>query len=276
MAFKYVILLVAAVGAASLQDRSRDQSQQQQRHPAGDPQDQRNDDSVGYDFSYSVHDPNTGDVKSQEESRRNGNVRGHYSWVDADGNRQIVVYQADDRNGFNSEHRQEPVARPRPASHVLVPAPLYTIDTVIAPVWTSQSRSDNSRSRSRNQDRNRNDRDRDQDRDQEERDQRNQQRDGQDSDRENQRNEQDNRGDDRDNREQRRDDQRRDEQQRREEQRRDDQRRDEQRRDEQRRDDQRRDDQRQRNRDERGRGRESHAQSEVRFQAADVAYQYSN
>lgn len=271
MAFKYVILLVAAVGAASLQDRSRDQSQQQQRQPASDSQDQRNDDSVGYDFSYSVHDPNTGDVKSQEESRRNGQVRGHYSWVDADGNRQIVEYQADDRNGFNSEHRREPAARPRPASAVLVPAPLYTIDTVIAPVWTSQSRSDNSRSRSR-QDRNRSDRDRDQDRDQEDRDQRNQQRDGLDSDRENQRNEQDNR-DDRDNRDSR--EQRRDEQ-RREDQRRDEQRRDEQRRDDQRRDDQRREEQRQRSRDERGRGRESHAQSEVRFQAADVAYQYSN
>lgn len=274
MAFKYVILLVAAVGAASLQDRNRDHpQQQQQRHPAADSQDQRNDDSIGYDFSYSVHDPNTGDVKSQEESRRNGNVRGQYSWVDADGIRQIVEYQADDRNGFNSEHRREPAVRPRPASHVLVPAPLYTIDTVIAPVWTSQSRSDNSRSRSR-QDRNRSGRDRDQDRDQEDRDQRNQQRDGQDSDRENQRNEQDNR-DDRDSREQRRDEQRRDEQ-RRDEQRRDDQRRDEQRRDDQRRDDQRRDDQRQRSRDERVRGRESHAQSEVRFQAADVAYQYSN
>lgn len=274
MAFKYVILLVAAVGAASLQDRSRDhsQQQQQQRHPAADSQDQRNDDSVGYDFSYSVHDPNTGDVKSQEESRRNGNVRGHYSWVDADGNRQIVEYQADDRNGFNSEHRSEPVVRPRPASHVLVPAPLYTIDTLIAPVWTSQSRSDNSRSRSR-QDRNRSDRNRDQDRDEEDqRDQRNQQRDGQDNERDNQRNEQDNRDDrdNRDNREQRRDEQRRDEQ------RRDEQRRDEQRRDEQRRDDQSRDEQRQRSRDGRGRGRESHAQSEVRFQAADVAYQYSN
>lgn len=266
MAFKYVILLVAAVGAASLQDRSRDhpqQQQQQQRHPAIDSQDQRSDDSVGYDFSYSVHDPNTGDVKSQEESRRNGNVRGRYSWVDADGNRQIVDYQADDRNGFNSEHRQEPAVRPRP-SHVLVPAPLYTIDTVIAPVWTSASRSDNSRSRSR-QDRNRSEQDRDQERDQDDREQRNQ-RDGQDNERENQRNEQDNR-DDRDNRDSH---DNRDSR----EQRRDDQRRDDQRRDDQRRDDQQQ--QRQRSRDERGRGRESHAQSEVRFQAADVAYQYSN
>ncbi|KAF7263773.1 hypothetical protein GWI33_001185, partial [Rhynchophorus ferrugineus] len=38
-----------------------------------------------YDFGYSVSDPHTGDVKSQQESRRGDVVKGSYSLVDADG-----------------------------------------------------------------------------------------------------------------------------------------------------------------------------------------------
>ncbi|XP_055550554.1 probable serine/threonine-protein kinase fhkB [Wyeomyia smithii] len=175
MAIKFLLLLVVTVGAANISDlpqqtqqqsqpensQNRDQSQlqqpsdrqqqqqQTQTRYASDSDDQRNEELVGYDFSYSVQDPITGDYKSQEESRRNGNVRGQYSWIDANGIRQIVEYRADDRNGFNSEHRREPAARPK-LSRVLkvIPAPLYTVDTVIAPVYTSASRTDHLRTRS--------------------------------------------------------------------------------------------------------------------------------
>lgn len=148
MQFKFLLFLVAAVGAASIHEHQSQSQQQQRQRQSTEVRDQSEDEPVGYDFSYSVQDPTTGDIKSQEESRRNGHVRGQYSWVDADGNRQIVKYQADDENGFQSEHRREPAPhRPR-VHHVLhvIPAPLYTIGTVLAPVHSSVSRVDHHRS----------------------------------------------------------------------------------------------------------------------------------
>ncbi|XP_049549054.1 uncharacterized protein LOC125960003 [Anopheles darlingi] len=173
MALKFTLFLVAAVSAASLQDyhqhqhnqqqqqQQQQQNQQQQRLHGLDLENRhqstesryetalqnRKEDQIGYDFSYSVHDPVTGDQKSQEESRRNGHVRGQYSWVDADGIRQIVDYRADDHTGFNAQQRTEPANRPRLNRILkLVPAqavtPLYTIDTIIAPAYTSVSRVD--------------------------------------------------------------------------------------------------------------------------------------
>ncbi|XP_055639601.1 uncharacterized protein LOC129777384 [Toxorhynchites rutilus septentrionalis] len=159
MSFKFLLLLVATAGAESVNDSQnestsqniREQIQQQiedlQQRYIIDTSDQRKVEPVGYEFAYSVSDPTTGDFKSQEESSRNGKVRGQFSWVDANGIRQIVNYRADDRNGFNSEHRREPAITSRltPVLH-LVPAPitpLYTIDTVIAPVYTSAARVEN-------------------------------------------------------------------------------------------------------------------------------------
>lgn len=40
---------------------------------------------ANYDFSYSVHDGHTGDVKEQQESRRGDAVQGSYSLVEPDG-----------------------------------------------------------------------------------------------------------------------------------------------------------------------------------------------
>lgn len=57
---------------------------------------------ANYDFSYSVHDGHTGDVKQQEESRRGDQVQGSYSLVEPDGNKRVVHYTADDHNGFNA------------------------------------------------------------------------------------------------------------------------------------------------------------------------------
>lgn len=286
MAYKFLLFLVAAVGAASLQDQHQTQSQQnreqsqlqqsvewqlhQQQRYAANAQDQRGDDSVGYDFAYSVQDPITGDYKSQEESRRNGKVRGQFSWVDADGVRQIVDYRADDRNGFNSEHRREPATRPR-LNRVLQVVPgssLYTIDTVIAPVYTSASRYDHSYSRHQSNRDDRDDRDHQHDErhDREDRDGR-ENRDDRDhrDDREN-REEHDSRDerDNRDNRDHRDNRDRQTEQDRRDDRNQRDGR-------------DGRDGRENQNRSREGRrGREGHAQSEVRFQDPTVAYQYSN
>lgn len=254
MAFKFLLFLVAAVGAASIHERQSQSQQQQRQRQSSDVLDQNEDGPVGYDFSYSVQDPTTGDIKSQEESRRNGNVRGQYSWVDADGNRQIVEYQADDHNGFQSEHRREPaILRPRP-HHVLqvIPAPLYTIDTVLAPVHSSVTRVDHHR---RQQQDNRDDRRDDRD-NRDERDDRNN-RDG--------RNDSDNRDnqDGRDDRDSRNGRDNRDE-------------RDSRNRNEERDNHEGQNRNRERQRDEARRGREGHVQSEVRFQDPVVSYQYSS
>ncbi|XP_050349668.1 uncharacterized protein LOC126773069 [Nymphalis io] len=55
-----------------------------------------------YSFSYGVHDKHTGDTKSAHEIRDGGNVRGYYSFVDADGKQRTVHYTADDKLGFRA------------------------------------------------------------------------------------------------------------------------------------------------------------------------------
>ncbi|XP_041977431.1 uncharacterized protein LOC121731830 [Aricia agestis] len=53
-----------------------------------------------YSFSYDVNDVQTGDVKSQHESRRGDIVIGQYSLVQPDGVRRTVDYSANDHTGF--------------------------------------------------------------------------------------------------------------------------------------------------------------------------------
>ncbi|CAB3244744.1 unnamed protein product [Arctia plantaginis] len=60
-----------------------------------------------YDFSYSVHDSQSGDVKQQQESRDGDSVRGSYSLVQPDGVHRIVEYTADEHQGFNAIVRYE-------------------------------------------------------------------------------------------------------------------------------------------------------------------------
>ncbi|XP_065084381.1 cuticle protein-like [Ochlerotatus camptorhynchus] len=64
-----------------------------------------------YQFSYSVHDDTTGDIKSQQEERHGDNVVGQYTLVDADGYRRVVDYTADEHNGFNAVVRREPLTQ---------------------------------------------------------------------------------------------------------------------------------------------------------------------
>ncbi|XP_063219903.1 cuticle protein 19-like [Bacillus rossius redtenbacheri] len=55
-----------------------------------------------YEFKYGVHDPHTGDVKNQWESRDGDVVKGSYSLVEPDGSVRTVDYTADKHNGFNA------------------------------------------------------------------------------------------------------------------------------------------------------------------------------
>lgn len=70
-----------------------------------------------YDFSYSVHDTQTGDIKQQYETRDGDRVQGQYSLVDADGLHRIVDYTADDVNGFQATVRREPITKPLEPIH---------------------------------------------------------------------------------------------------------------------------------------------------------------
>ncbi|XP_057651049.1 cuticle protein 7-like [Diorhabda carinulata] len=63
-----------------------------------------------YDFSYAVEDHQTGDIKSQQETREGDVVKGSYSLVEADGSKRIVEYTADAHNGFNAVVHREPAA----------------------------------------------------------------------------------------------------------------------------------------------------------------------
>ncbi|XP_063219863.1 cuticle protein 19-like [Bacillus rossius redtenbacheri] len=55
-----------------------------------------------YKFDYAVHDPHTGDVKNQWETRDGDVVKGSYSLVEPDGSVRTVDYTADKHNGFNA------------------------------------------------------------------------------------------------------------------------------------------------------------------------------
>ncbi|CAI6344446.1 unnamed protein product [Macrosiphum euphorbiae] len=57
---------------------------------------------VHYSFHYDVHDPHTGDVKSQHETRTGDVVTGFYTLVEPDGTIRTVKYTADKHHGFNA------------------------------------------------------------------------------------------------------------------------------------------------------------------------------
>lgn len=80
-----------------------------------------------YDFEYGVHDPNTGDVKSQKESRHEDVVHGSYSLVEPDGTRRTVEYAADDHHGFRAVVHKEP-------AHVAVKTVAPIVAQYAAPV----------------------------------------------------------------------------------------------------------------------------------------------
>ncbi|XP_050084680.1 larval cuticle protein A2B-like [Anopheles aquasalis] len=90
---------------------------------------------ANYEFSYSVHDGHTGDIKSQHETRHGDEVHGQYSLLDSDGHQRIVDYHADHHSGFNAVVRREPtgvkIAQP---VHKVVAQPVHVSSYAHAPV----------------------------------------------------------------------------------------------------------------------------------------------
>jgi hypothetical protein len=104
-----------------------------------------------YNFEYSVNDPYTYDVKSQQEySDGNGYVKGSYSLVEPDGSTRTVEYTADDYNGFNAVVKKEggyaaPAYKPAysapsysaPAYKPAYSAPAYAAPAYPAPAYSA-------------------------------------------------------------------------------------------------------------------------------------------
>ncbi|XP_072937116.1 pupal cuticle protein Edg-84A-like [Epargyreus clarus] len=84
-------------------------------------------------FAYDVADPNTGDYKSQVETRSGGVVQGQYSLLESDGTKRTVDYAADDVNGFNAVVRKDPaVVAAAPAVVASAPAVVASAPAVVA------------------------------------------------------------------------------------------------------------------------------------------------
>ncbi|XP_055642284.1 larval cuticle protein A2B-like [Toxorhynchites rutilus septentrionalis] len=116
MAFTFVVLLamVATASAALL--------------PVAVKHVEYHDAPAEYQFSYSVHDDHTGDIKSQTEERHGDVVKGQYSLIDADGHKRIVDYSADDHSGFNAIVHREPLG------HKVVKTIVPVAKAIVAPV----------------------------------------------------------------------------------------------------------------------------------------------
>ncbi|XP_043517672.1 cuticle protein 19-like [Frieseomelitta varia] len=79
-----------------------------------------------YTFNYGVHDPHTGDVKTQHEVRDGDVVHGSYSVNEPDGSVRIVEYTADDHNGFNAVVKKVgPAVHPKPIPIAKYVSPAY-------------------------------------------------------------------------------------------------------------------------------------------------------
>ncbi|XP_055848246.1 larval cuticle protein A2B-like [Episyrphus balteatus] len=115
MAFKFIVALafVAVAGAGLIPVHQEYHA----AHPVLIKSEDHHDPHPQYQFSYSVNDAHTGDVKSQSETRDGGVVQGEYSLIDADGHKRTVQYTADDVHGFNAVVHREPLGHVVKAVH---------------------------------------------------------------------------------------------------------------------------------------------------------------
>ena len=79
-----------------------------------------------YSFEYSVHDPHTGDIKSQKEERQGDKTQGFYTLVEPDGSLRTVHYTVDGKSGFLAQVHKEPGKyKPAPQPSYHQPQPSY-------------------------------------------------------------------------------------------------------------------------------------------------------
>ncbi|XP_055922947.1 cuticle protein-like [Eupeodes corollae] len=129
MAFKFIVALAfVAVASAGLVPAT-------QLYHAAQPvlakSEDANDPHPQYQFSYSVNDALTGDVKSQTETRDGDLVQGEYSLNDADGYKRTVQYSSDAVNGFNAIVNREPLGQIVKAAPVAAAPVSYAAPTLV-------------------------------------------------------------------------------------------------------------------------------------------------
>lgn len=61
-----------------------------------------------YEFSYSVNDEKSGDIKNAKETRKGDLVEGSYDLIDADGFKRTVEYKSEGKKGFTAVVKREP------------------------------------------------------------------------------------------------------------------------------------------------------------------------
>ncbi|XP_028173140.1 cuticle protein-like [Ostrinia furnacalis] len=82
-----------------------------------------------YEYSYTVEDQHSGDIKQQKENRNGDAVHGYYSLIQPDGTQRIVEYTADKEHGFNAVVRYEghPTVAPAHVAKVAYAAPVAKV-----------------------------------------------------------------------------------------------------------------------------------------------------
>lgn len=75
-------------------------------------------------------DPNTGDTKSQSETRQGDVVQGTYSVLESDGSTRTVNYYADPQKGFQAQVQKSAGGAPPPAPVVKTTPIRYVAPTV--------------------------------------------------------------------------------------------------------------------------------------------------
>lgn len=90
---------------------------------------------ANYEFNYEVNEPSTGDNKAQQESAKDGVIKGSYQLDDADGFRRIVDYTADDQNGFQATVRREPLHQQTIIKKIVQPAIIKKIIVPASNPW---------------------------------------------------------------------------------------------------------------------------------------------
>ncbi|XP_045538969.1 cuticle protein 21 [Papilio machaon] len=97
---------------------------------------------ANYEFNYSVHDTQSGDIKQQHEQRAGEALQGSYSLIQPDGVHRIVDYTADEVHGFNAVVRYEgqateaptKIAYAAPVAKLAYAAPVAKVAYAPAPV----------------------------------------------------------------------------------------------------------------------------------------------
>ncbi|KAE8573780.1 cuticle protein 7 [Halyomorpha halys] len=97
--FKFVVLAIAITAVHCQYGGYQKQEAEYKEEEYYDP--------PKYNFEYSVHDPHTGDIKSQKEQREGEHTQGEYKLVEPDGSVREIHYTVEGKSGFLAEVQKQ-------------------------------------------------------------------------------------------------------------------------------------------------------------------------